>query len=180
MPSVLSIVTTSDKCSCTHILYPSCRRFNPMPIKCMLLIASYCVGFCRWMWIVIELQARIVSLTEDSVKTGRPLHILLTYEICVLSLVILLLPWLLLYTLFWSQTICLKVRQSVSKLDNLSHTQTICPMQALSCTESDTSHSVILLLPWLLLYTLCRSQTVCLVTESKLHQPHITRVSPTL
>ena len=34
------------KYSCTHILYPSCHRFNPMPIKCMLLIASYC-GFLQ-------------------------------------------------------------------------------------------------------------------------------------
>ena len=64
------------------------------------------------------------------------MHILLTYKTCVLSLVILLSPWLLLYTLSWSQTLCVKVRQSVSKLDNLSHIQTVCPMWALSCIES--------------------------------------------
>ena len=55
----------------------------------------------------------------------------------------------------------------VLKLDNLSQSQAVCPMRAFSCTESDTSHSVILLLPWILLYSLSQSQTVCLITSPK-------------
>lgn len=83
-------------------------------------------------------QACSVS-NSDSLSHNQAvylMHILLTCKTCVLSLVILLLPWLLLYTLSLSHTICVKVRQSVSKLDDLSHIQAVCPMWALRCIES--------------------------------------------
>ena len=57
-------------------------------------------------------QAFSVS-NSDSLCHNHLLHILLTFETCVLSLVILLLPWLIRYSLSQSQTVCLELRQYV-------------------------------------------------------------------
>ena len=57
-------------------------------------------------------QAFSVS-NSDSLCHNHLMHILLTCETCVLSVVILLLPWLLRYSLSQSQTVCLELRQSI-------------------------------------------------------------------
>ena len=106
-------------------------------------------------------------------QTVYVMHILLTYDICVLSLVILLLPWLILYTMSRSQTVCLTFRQCVSLF---------VPMRALSCTcsvlKSDClSHaclayetcilSLLLLLPWLFAYNASGHSTADLLTSAQ-------------
>lgn len=108
-------------------------------------------------------------------QTVYVMHILLTYDICVLSLVILLLPWLILYTMSRSQTVCLTFRQCVSLF---------VPMRALSCTcsvfKSDClSHaclayetcilSLLLLLPWLFAYNASGHSTAGAWKQLQLH-----------
>ena len=51
---------------------------------------------------------------------------------------------------------------SVLKSDNLSHNQTVCLMHIVVTCETCV---MILLLPWLLLYTLSWSQTICLIVR---------------
>lgn len=129
----------TQSCLCGIVFYHSMNTFPVCPMQ-----ALSCAQSVSMLDTLSDNQttcpAQACSVSKlDSLSHNQTvylMHILLTYKTCVLSLVILLLPWLLLHTLSWSQTICVKVRQFVSKLDNLSHIQTICPMWALSCIES--------------------------------------------
>lgn len=64
-------------------------------------------------------------LKSDSLCHNHLMHILLTCETCVLSLVIQSLPWLLRYSLSQSQTVCLELRQSAPCTSCWSHTNKI-------------------------------------------------------